>query len=266
MNMLAFDITQFFPLLNYHLLSLILNKVGFDPKVLLFFKNYLIERKTKYLQNKFSSPFYSVDIGVGQSSVLLPISSALYLFSVLHILEKHLLNLKIPIFILSFIDNGLLISQNKFIQVSNANLFCSYNVTSSFFSKFDLVVKHGKSKVFHFSRSYKIFNSSLLNLTPLGGPVLHPKNTWRYFGFFFNQKLSFHQHIDIYANKAILMVKCIKMLGNLTRGLNLLQKRFLYRSCVLPITFYGFQLWYYNNMPLHYLLKSLGKIQQKAAL
>ena len=49
MNMLAFNITQFFPLLNYHLLSLILNKVGFDPKVLLFFKNYLIERKTKYL-------------------------------------------------------------------------------------------------------------------------------------------------------------------------------------------------------------------------
>ena len=47
--MLAFDIAQFFPSLNYYLLPLILNKVGFDSKVSLFFKNYLTERKTKYL-------------------------------------------------------------------------------------------------------------------------------------------------------------------------------------------------------------------------
>jgi len=47
--MLAFDITLFFPSFNHHLLPLILKKVGFDPKVLFFFKNYLTERKTKYL-------------------------------------------------------------------------------------------------------------------------------------------------------------------------------------------------------------------------
>jgi len=45
----AFDITQFFPSLNHQLLPLILNKVGFDHKVLKFFSNYLVDRKTKYL-------------------------------------------------------------------------------------------------------------------------------------------------------------------------------------------------------------------------
>jgi len=63
--MLAFDIVQFFPLLNYQLLPLIMTKAGFDPKVFNFFKNYLVGRKTKYLWNSFSSPYCNVDIGIG---------------------------------------------------------------------------------------------------------------------------------------------------------------------------------------------------------
>jgi len=45
-NTLAFDIAQFFPSLNYQLLPLIFDKVGFNPKVSLFFHNYLVRRKT----------------------------------------------------------------------------------------------------------------------------------------------------------------------------------------------------------------------------
>jgi len=46
---LAFDISQFFPLLNHKLLTLILEKVGLDPKVTSFFANYLVKRKTSYV-------------------------------------------------------------------------------------------------------------------------------------------------------------------------------------------------------------------------
>jgi len=50
---LVFDITQFFPSLNYQLLSIILNKVGFDPKISQFFSSYLINRQTQYIWNYF---------------------------------------------------------------------------------------------------------------------------------------------------------------------------------------------------------------------
>jgi len=85
---LAFDIVQFFPLLNHHLLSLIINKIRLDYKVLFFFKNYLVGKKTKYLWNGFQSPFCNINIGVGQESAFLPILSALYLSPIFHILEK----------------------------------------------------------------------------------------------------------------------------------------------------------------------------------
>jgi len=92
---LMFDIAQFFPSLNHHLLTLILKKVGFNNCIVSFFANYLVGRKTNYLWNNFFSPIFDVNIGVGQGSVLSPILSALYLSPFLYILEKCL---KISIF------------------------------------------------------------------------------------------------------------------------------------------------------------------------
>ena len=64
-SILAFDIAQFFPSLNHHLLTLSLEKVGLDPKVTSFFADFLVQRKTNYLWNEFSSPIYEVNVGVG---------------------------------------------------------------------------------------------------------------------------------------------------------------------------------------------------------
>ena len=46
---LAFDIVQFFPSLNYHLLSIILDKADFDLEISQFFSNFLINKHTQYI-------------------------------------------------------------------------------------------------------------------------------------------------------------------------------------------------------------------------
>jgi len=61
------------------------------------------------------------------------------------------------------------------------------------------------------------------------------------------------------------MIKYIKILGNSSRDLIPMQKRWLYRYCVLSIALYSFQLWYYNKIPLVYPLKELRKIQRRDA-
>ena len=127
-------------------------------------------------------------------------------------------------------------------------------------------MEHGKMEVFHFYRSHRVFNPPPLDLMPLEGLILHQRNTWYYLGFIFDQKLLFQQHIDFYTNKIFSTIKCVKMLGNSSRGLSPIQKRCLYRCCTLPIALYGFQLWYYNKVPLAYLLKELRKIQKRVAL
>ena len=63
---LTFDISQFFPSLNHHLLSLILKKAGLDPLVVQFFSSYLVNKSTQYVWNNFSSHFVDVNVRVGQ--------------------------------------------------------------------------------------------------------------------------------------------------------------------------------------------------------
>ena len=91
---------------------------------------------------------FEVNIRVGQESALSPILSALYLTLFLYILEKQLKNLKIPISILSFVDNSLIIAQNKSFDISNSHLFCSYNVLSKLLDSFGLIIRKLKFSTF----------------------------------------------------------------------------------------------------------------------
>jgi len=159
-----------------------------------------------------------------------------------------------------------LITQSKSFHLLNTHLFSSYNVALIILLKFGLQVEHSKTEVFHFSRYHSTFNPSPLDLSSIGGPLLIPKDIWKYLGFIFDRKLCFHKHINYYANKAISIVKCMKILSNLTRGLNPQQKHLLYRSCALPIALYGFQLWFYSKALLSYPLNLLDKLQRRAAI
>ena len=256
---LAFNITQFFPSLNYQLLSLIMKKAGFDHRIVFFFANYLVDRRTNYLWNNFSSHTFSINVGVGQGSALSPILSALYLSPFIYILENCLKN---PTSFIFFVNDGLFISQSNSIDIFNSHLYCSYNILMNLLEKFGLVVKHSKTEVFHFNRSHGVFNLPPLDLSPLGGNVLWPNNTWKYLGFIFDRKLTFHQHVDFYANKVLSTIKCMKILGNSNHGINPLQKCLLYKSCILPIALYGFQLWFYKCVPMVYYMKILEKMQR----
>ena len=130
--------------------------------------------------------------------------------------------------------------------------------------KFGLIVKHGKTDIFHFSKLHGVFNLPLLNLSPIRGSLLLPKETWKYLDFIFNCKLIFRNQYNFYSNKVISTIKCMKLLGNSLRSINSLQKRRFYRGCTLPITLYGFPLWYYNKAPNYYYLNILRKMQQRA--
>jgi len=72
---------------------------------------------------QFSSSLFEVNVGIRQGFALSSISLALYLSPLFHIFEKHAKNLKIPVSFLFFVDDGLLILQEK-----------SFKKTNSFFS------------------------------------------------------------------------------------------------------------------------------------
>ena len=65
MSILAFDIAQFFPSLNYQLLLKTLDKAGFDLRISCLFSDFLLfNSQTQYMWNYFVSLFFKVNIDV----------------------------------------------------------------------------------------------------------------------------------------------------------------------------------------------------------
>ena len=87
---------------------------------------------TIYSWNNFSFPSFNTNIRVGQGSAFSPILSAIYLALIIKTFKKRIKNLKenIPTNILSFVDNSLLILQEKSYSLSFSFLLCSYNIMS----------------------------------------------------------------------------------------------------------------------------------------
>ena len=265
-SVIAFDIAQFFPSLNHNFLLLCLAKAGLNANVLKFFRNYHFNRFTTYAWNNFVSQKFATSVGVGQGSALSSILSTIYLAPIIKTFKNRIKNLKekIPTDILSFVDNGLLISQKSY-ELSSAFLLSSYNMISKILSDAGLVMEHSKSEVFHFTQARNLPNPSI-DLTSVGGPLLHPKPIWRYLGFFFNRKLNFHHYVHHYVIKCLSTLNAMKMLGNSSRGLLPMQKRLLYRTCIIPIALYDFQLWFFKGVPMVKNITELKKMQQRAAL
>jgi len=176
--------------------------------------------------------------------------------------QKRIKNLhkEIPTDILSFVNDGLLISQEKSYSLSNSFLLCSYNIISKILTDAGLVMEHDKTELFHFTRACHPPNPSI-NLSSVGGSVISSKPIWRYLGFYFDRKLNFHYHTHFYAMKCLSTLSAMKMLGNSSRGLLPIQKRLLYRMCVLPIALYGFQLWFFKGAPIVKNITELKKMQ-----
>jgi len=76
--------------------------------------------------------FFEVNIGIGQGFALSPILSVLYLSSFFYIFEKHAKNLKIPVFLLSFVDDSLLFSQENFLKKP----ICFFSIVTTLFLLF----------------------------------------------------------------------------------------------------------------------------------
>ncbi|CAA7271385.1 unnamed protein product [Cyclocybe aegerita] len=244
----------------------VLRKQGFSPFLVEFFASYLVGRSTVYCWNTFQSDSRSADVGVRQGSALLPVIYGLFIALVMKLFYIKAAPLNTTL--LSFVDDGTILAQSKQLDDNNVGLHKAYKIIYLLFAAFALVLEHDKTELFHFSHRRDAYNPLLdLGYAPhTGATPLKPKTYWRYLGFYFDRRLTFHEHVRYYATKAFTTVQAMRMLGNSTRGLSPKQRRLLYRSCVVPIATYGYRLWYFDGARNKGTMNQLKRMQRKAAL
>jgi len=150
---------------------------------------------------------------VGQGSALSLVLSALYIALLLHLFERRAQALNLNTSTLSYVNDGLLVSQGRMYNKTLLELTSSYSIVSDLMASFGLVMEHDKLEIFHFSRAHNDSNPQL-DLSAIGAPILKPKTYWRYLGFYFDRRLSFKEHVRFYSTKALTTVKAMGMLGN----------------------------------------------------
>jgi hypothetical protein len=143
--MVAFDLAQFFPSINHNVLLSILDKQGFVPEVVVFFKSYLVDQFICYTWDDDLSLEFPSSIGVGQGSALSPILSALCLAPLCFVCRVHVAVL------ISYVYDGTIIVQSDMWDKNLVKLKLAYKIVFELTQSMGLVLEHSKSEGFHFS-------------------------------------------------------------------------------------------------------------------
>jgi hypothetical protein len=200
-------------------------------------------------------------VRVGQGSTLSPVLSVLYITLVMHGFQTH--PSSVGCNILSYVDDGTIITQSRSLSSNLEPLKKAYWVVNGLLRSFGLVLEHDKSEIFHFTKAHHDLLPSLA-LDP--STRLVPKTFWCYLGFFFDRSLFFREHVRYYSTKAFSTVLSVRMLGNSSRGLTPLQKCLLYRLCMVSVATYGYHLWFFKGTQCKTLMTLMNHMQRRAAL
>ncbi|TFY73624.1 hypothetical protein EWM64_g10388, partial [Hericium alpestre] len=268
---LAVDIAQFYPSVPHELLSRVLERQGFAPEYVAFFRAYLTDRVTQFRWNNNLSDPCPADVGVGQGSALSPVLANLCIAPILHIFSTSLPRPRVTVELASmlfYVDDGVLIYSSDSMGANVTMLKHLFSLLRSLFLRLGFVLEPDKLELMHFPLPK--FSGNLPSLSIPSEPsvpsvTLKPLLIWRYLGFFFDRNLNFRHHVNFYATRALSTVRSYPLLGNSSRGLSPSHKRQIYVSCVLPLLTYGVRVWYNPRKPRLNLLKPLRRAQTTAA-
>ncbi|KAF8633787.1 hypothetical protein AX15_001260 [Amanita polypyramis BW_CC] len=219
---------QYSPSLNHSVLLTMLKKQGFDKNIIKNFSNYFDNRKTTYTWNaNTSKPFLNPD-GVPQGDPLSPILSLA--FTILFYYEC------ISLFHNMFYDIMSAVGLN--IEPEN-----SENCHSAA-RNLALPSKPVYSDILYPDINLPIYANNTWSNDHF---TLSPKKFWRYLVFFFDPRLDFDHHNQLYINKALSTLNALRMLGNSIEGFTPSKRKQTFTACVWSIASYGLPLWYRKN-------------------
>ncbi len=148
-SVIAFDIAQFFPSLNHEFLLAAMRKQGFSPGVIWFFESYLVRRFTSYCWNNFKSDPMQADVGWGKALASLPSCRLCTLLPVMKLYDIRASEF-LDTTLLSYVDDGTIITQSRHLGVNMTVLKSAYGVIFDLFTRAGLALEHSKTELFHF--------------------------------------------------------------------------------------------------------------------
>jgi hypothetical protein len=149
--------------------------------------------------------------------------------------------------VLSYIDDISLTvastSLKKNIRILEREAAKIYERRAKNAIQFDLA----KTELIHFTTGK---DAKSANLKLPNGETIAPRDVVKWLGIYFDQGLTFKQHVSIRTSQAHLAFQRMARLVNIERRLSPFATRQLYRACVTSIADYGSAIWWRGQAQL----------------
>ncbi|KAI5116547.1 hypothetical protein M0805_001288 [Coniferiporia weirii] len=147
----------------------------------------------------------------------------------------------------AYIDDQYILVFTKSFADNIVKLQTCYSILYPALYRLGLSTDPGKDKLIHYRRHHSIPAPGLsFSYQPPDRPLIlvTPSTEICWLGFFLDDLLTFKPHIRCMAMRARSTTTALHVLGNTLHSLSIFNFRILYKTLILPVLTYGFQLWF----------------------
>ena len=251
---LFLDIKGAFDHVSQNQLLGVLQRLGLPISLIAWINSFLSDRQLRLSFDGQTEQFTTIRAGIPQGS---PISPILFLIYIRELLEST------ATFNLSYMDDLALsvssTSLRKNVQTLEREVARLFDRASSSAIVFD----SAKTELIHFTASKK---ASEATLALPDGSIVKPKTTVKWLGIYFDNRLSFKEHVSTQTAKARSALFRLCRLANTESGLSPFAMRQLYSACITSIADYGCQVYWKNQAFVKQQLQSLQNLALRKIL
>uniref|UniRef100_A0A8C6V4C6 Reverse transcriptase domain-containing protein n=1 Tax=Neogobius melanostomus TaxID=47308 RepID=A0A8C6V4C6_9GOBI len=182
---LFIDLSKAFDSVNHQILLKQLQHIGFDKKAYNWFSNYLSNRTQAVVADGFKSEFLITDKGVPQGSILGPLLFTIFINSIGCNIKHSSIHL--------YADDAILYTSAPSAGQAAQFLQEDFDEIQKSLIKLKLSLNTRKTKYMLFSKRQEV---QPLNIHTFDGTVIERVSSYKYLGFWLDEKLTFKTHVS----------------------------------------------------------------------